>query len=375
VLILSASSGAGHVRAGEALEKAFQAGTRARVTHRDALKYTTRLFQKLYDDAYIAMLRHVPALMGWLYDRFDRPWEHRSRRAALERLNTAPMIRLLERVQPDLCISTHFLPAGIISWLKERRRLRARHAVVVTDFDVHAMWICRRVDRYYVALEEAAEYLTKLDVAREAVRVSGIPIDPVFEHPLEQGEARRALGLDPGRPTVLVTAGGHGIGPMERIVSDLVATERPWQVAAICGKAEALRTRLSQLARRTRGATPLHVVGFTTGMHTWMAAANLLVGKAGGLTVSESLASGLPLAIVDPVPGQEERNADHLLERGVAIRVNNLVTAAWKIAQLIEDGPRLQRMRAAARRMARPRAAAEIVADSVGMPARARVKR
>src|SRR5262249_28855829 len=111
VLILSASSGAGHVRAGQALEKAFAARGDARVESIDALDYTSKLFQKIYGDAYIALVRRAPSLMGLLYDRTDQPWRHRRRRLALDRLNTGPMIRLLERVQPDLCVATQCLPA------------------------------------------------------------------------------------------------------------------------------------------------------------------------------------------------------------------------------------------------------------------------
>ena len=371
VLILSASSGAGHVRAAQALEKAFGARGDCAVEHVDALDYTSKLFQKIYNEAYIALVRRTPGLMGLLYDRADRPWRHLSRRLALDRLNTGPMIRLLRRVQPDLCVATHFLPAEIIAWLKDKRKIRARHVIVVTDFDVHAMWLCRTVDRYCVAVDEAAEYLARIGVPRHALRVTGIPIDTVFAEPKSRREARRRLGLDPDRTTLLVSAGGYGVGPIERLVADLLALGRPWQIVAVAGRAEQVRERLTVLARRATklrdAATRLHVVGFTDAMDEWMAAADLLVGKAGGLTVSEALARGVPMAIIQPIPGQEERNADHLLERGAAIRCNNLPAAAWKIARLMDDPARLARMGVAARAMARPRAALEIAADALAL--------
>lgn len=369
VLILSASSGAGHVRAAQALEKAFTARGDCVVEHVDALDYTSKLFQKVYDDAYIALVRRAPGLMGLLYDRADQPWRHQSRRLALDRLNTGPMIHLVKRVQPDLCVTTHFLPAEIIAWLKAKRKIRARHVIVVTDFDVHAMWLCRTVDRYCLADEEAAEYLARIGVPREILRVTGIPIAPVFAEPKPRREMRRRHGLDPDRTTLLVSAGGYGVGPIERLVADLLALGRSWQIVAVAGKAEQVRERLTQLERRTvklrDAAARLHVLGFTTEMDEWMAAADLLVGKAGGLTVSEALARGLPMALIEPIPGQEERNADHLLEHGAAIRCNNLPAAAWKIAQLLDDPARLERMRAAARAMARPHAASEIAAESL----------
>ena len=370
VLILSASSGAGHVRAAQALEKAYAARGNCVVEHVDALDYTSKLFQKIYNNAYIALVRRAPGLMGLLYDRADQPWQHQSRRLALDRLNTGPMIRLLKRVQPDLCVATHFLPAEIIAWLKARRKIRAQHVIVVTDFDVHAMWLCRTVDRYCVAIEEAAEYLARIGVPREIIRVTGIPIDPVFAEPKHRREMRRRHGLDPDRTTVLVSAGGYGVGPIERLVADLLAMGRPWQIVAVAGKAEQICERLTELARRAAKSCDtarLHVVGFTTEMDEWMAAADLLVGKAGGLTVSEALARALPMALIEPIPGQEERNSDHLLEHGAAIRCNNLPAAAWKIAKLLDDPVRLARMSTAARAMARPHAATEIAAESLKM--------
>jgi len=369
VLLLSASSGAGHVRAAQALEKAFAARGDCVVEHIDTIQYVSKLFQRIYDKAYISMVRRAPELMGVLYDRTDNPWEHARRRLALDRLNTAPMIRLLKKVQPDLCVATHFLAAEIIAWLIAKRKLRSHNAIVVTDYDVHAMWLCRTVERYYVAIDEAAEYLANIGVPREIIKVTGIPIDPLFAKAIDRAETRRALGLDPSAAVILVSAGGYGVGPVEQLVNDLLALQRPWQIVAIAGKAEKVRKRLEEISRgagKLPSGTPrLCAVGFTTDMDKYMAAADLLVGKAGGLTTSEALARILPMALIEPIPGQEERNADHLLEAGAAIRCNNLPAAAWKIAGLLDNPARLAKMREAARAMAKPTAAAAIAEDAL----------
>jgi processive 1,2-diacylglycerol beta-glucosyltransferase len=369
VLLLSASSGAGHVRAAQALEKAFSARGDCTVEHIDALHHVSKIFQRLYDKTYISMVRRAPELMGVIYERTDRPWHHRRRRLALDRLNTAPMIRLLKRIQPDLCVCTHFLPAEIIAWLIAKRKLRARSAIVVTDYDVHAMWLTHTVDRYYLAIDEAAEYLARIGVPRENLKVTGIPIDPLFAAPMERSAARKRLGLDAEAMVILVAAGGYGIGPIEQLVRDLLALQRPWQIVAIAGKSEKIRKRLEEMAKdggnlptRNRRLCP---VGFTTEMDQYMAAADLMVGKAGGLTTSEALARALPMALVEPIPGQEERNADHILEAGAAIRCNNLPAAAWKIAGLLDDSARLARMKEAARGLGRPGAAAAIAEDAI----------
>jgi len=369
VLLLSASSGAGHVRAAQALEKAFSARGDCLVEHVDVIHHVSKVFQRLYDKAYISMVRRAPELMGLLYDRTDKPWERMRPRLAVDRLNTQPMIRMLKRVQPDLCIATHFLPGEIIAWLRAKKKLQTHNAVVVTDYDVHAMWLCRTVDRYYVAIPEASEYLAGIGVPREILRVTGIPVDPLFSVPVEQGTARKHLGLDTMAPVILIAAGGYGIGPVEQLVRDLLALQKPWQVVAIAGKSEQVKKKLDGIAVSAgslpSGSPRLVPVGFTKEMDQYMAAADLLVGKAGGLTTSEALSRSLPMALIQPIPGQEERNADHLLEEGAAIRCNNLPAAAWKISGLLDDPPRLARMKAAARKLGHPNAAAEIAADAL----------
>jgi processive 1,2-diacylglycerol beta-glucosyltransferase len=372
VLILSASSGAGHhVRAGQALEQAFLRRGDSEVQRIDALAYVSKLFERLYDKAYISMVRRAPDLMGFIYDRTDQPWWHPRRRLALDRLNTQPMIRLLKRVQPDLCIATHFLPAEILAWLIAKKRLSARNAIVVTDYDVHAMWLCRTVDRYYVAIQESAEYLAGIGMPAGKLKVTGIPIDPVFEQPLNRAEARRKWRLAPDARVLLIAAGGYGPGPVEQLVHQLLAQKQSWQLVAIAGKSETLRKHLQEIGRTTGklpgGRARLVTVGFTAEMDRYMAAADLLIGKAGGLTTSEALARGLPMVLSEPIPGQEERNADHLLEAGAAIRSNNLPAAARKIATLLEDSERLAGMSKAAKDMSRPDAARKIVEDALGL--------
>ena len=371
VLLLSASSGAGHLRAAQALEKAFCARGDCFVEHVDAMKYASKLFQSIYHKTYISLANRAPDILGLLYDRTDQPWNSPRPRLAIDRLNVQPMIRMLQRIQPDLCIATHFLPAEILAWLVAKKKLRTRNAIVITDYDVHALWLCRTVDRYYVALPESAEYLAAIGVPREKLCITGIPVDPLFAKPADRDEVRRHLGLDLHHPVLLVAAGGEGVGPIEQLVRGLLDLRRPWQIVAIAGKSEKMRKRLEELSREAGslpgGVPRLLPVGFTTEMDQYMAVADLLVGKAGGLTTSEALARSLPMVLIEPIPGQEERNADHLLEAGVAIRCNNLPVAAWKVAALLDDPARLKRMQEAASRMARPNAAAEIAEDALAL--------
>ena len=178
-----------------------------------------------------------------------------------------------------------------------------------------------------------------------------------------QHETRLQLGLDPGRMTLLVSPGGFGVGPVESLVRAVHGITHPVQVVVICGR----NTRVENHLKNFSGTQhPMKIIGFTTEMDRWMAASDLLVGKAGGLTSSEALARGLVLVIVNPIPGQEERNSDHFLEEGIAIRCNNLPALAYKIDALIGDQERFGRMKENVKRVARPHAAADIVTVVLG---------
>jgi processive 1,2-diacylglycerol beta-glucosyltransferase len=371
VLILSVSAGAGHLRAAEALERAFlKMNAAEEVRHVDTLTYTNKVFRHLYSKAYLEMVNKMPEVLGWLYDHLDKPWKNERRRLALDKLNTRPFVKMLKEYQPDVTICTHFLPAEIISWLKAKRRISCRQSIVVTDFDAHAMWLCHHYEHYFVALDETRLHLEKLGIPPAKITVSGIPVDPVFAEPKDQREMRAKHGLRQEVTTLLLSAGGFGVGPVENILRSLIKEMRsPAQVIALCGRNQKLKHRVDQLAMSISPASQLSIkaVGYTTEMDEYMAASDILLGKPGGLTTSEALARGLVFVIVNPIPGQEERNSDHLLEEGVAIRCNNLPVLAYKLDRLLSDPARMNTMRANARRLARPNAAQDVVAKLLSL--------
>ncbi len=372
VLILSASAGTGHVRAAEALEKVFreQPGV-GEVRNIDALRFTNKLFRDFYSKLYIQLVQRAPSVLGWVYNSTDEPWKTDRMRLMLDRLNTGPLERFIAKFQPDITVCTHFLPSEIIAYLINKGKINARLSIVVTDFDIHAMWLSRTFHRYFVALEESKVHLQALGMPAENITVSGIPIDPAFSVKLDRAQLRAEAGFDMERPLFLISGGALGVSPAAGVLDGLARLKHPAQAVVICGKKPELQASLEKQALIIEAANPhltFKILGYTNEMHRWMQMADLFIGKPGGLTTAESLACGLPMVIVAPIPGQEDRNSDHLLEKGIALKCNEFTTLAYKIDGLLDNPGQLQAMREKATYYGRPHAAETIVDSLLNHP-------
>jgi processive 1,2-diacylglycerol beta-glucosyltransferase len=360
VLIISTSAGTGHVRAGEALTKVFEEHPMVgEVVHSDALDFTNKVFRDFYSKLYARLVQTAPEFLGWWYKQSDEPWKTDGMRLMLDRLNTGPLVKFIRQFNPHITVCTHFMPAGIISHLIAKSLLDAHLSIVVTDLDFHAMWLSRVFHRYFVAIEETKVHLEELGLPKERITVSGIPIDPEFATPIDRVATRFEYGLHPTRPTMLLSAGALGAGPAEFVVERLKNLRSKAQTIVVCGRNPETRERVLRSVGQNN--TNFKVFGYTTRMPDLMKISDLFIGKPGGLTTAETLACGLPMVIVSPIPGQEERNSDHLLEEGVAVKCNEMTTIPYKIDSLLDDPLRVEEMRRKAFALSRPEAARTIV--------------
>jgi len=368
ILILSASVGAGHVRAAEAIKSTLeQRLPGAAVMHVDVLKLTNAVFRKAYADGYFGMVKRAPHLVGKLYDMLDKPYQSgigKNTRLTLQRANFTLLTKLL-REQWDLVISTHFLPPELIAHLRSAKRkpIAFPQATVVTDFDVQGLWINSPCEAYFVAVPEARDYLIALGIEPARIHVSGIPIDPVFARPKKRMDCLHKHGFRSDRPLILQMAGGFGFGDIEAIYNSLQNIKTPIQICVVTGKNERLKRRLEAIGKHAHH--PCHIIGFTHEVDELMAAADIVVTKPGGLTVSEALARGCPILIVNPIPGQEERNSDFLLQNGCAVKPFHLQTIGSELDRLLGNPDRLEKMKAAALHCGRPDAAQRIAEQCI----------
>jgi processive 1,2-diacylglycerol beta-glucosyltransferase len=363
ILVLSASVGAGHLRAAQAVELALkQLDPAAVVRNVDVLELTNPLFRRVYGKAYLDLVNRAPHVLGYFYDLLDRPASPRQPtdrlRLLAEKLNLRKFQTFLRKESFDVIVNTHFLPAEIIAHLRKTGALSTPQITVTTDFETHRLWVNQPCELYCTATDEGAAYLQHWGVPASDTRVTGIPIHPLFSQPRERSECLARQGLRGDRPIVLQLAGGFGVGPIEKIYRALLEVEVPLEIVVVSGRNAVLKEQLERVAVPERHSA--HVIGFTDQMDELMAVADLVVSKPGGLTTSETLARGAAMAIVNPIPGQETRNSDYLLENGAAVKINNLGTLTYKLKQLLGNPARLESLKANARRIGRPQAAFDV---------------
>ena len=363
VMILAAGAGNGHNRAGQALKKVFVADNRVRqAMFADCLNYTNDAFKEMYSHYFIEAVKKAPTLWSWAFDKTDVPWRDVNFREWFERINARQLIKKIKKFKPSICVCTHFMPAIIISKLLMKDKLDTHLSVVVTDYYVHATWMTDLFCRYFVPHEEGRVQLLASGFPDERVVVSGIPIDPVFAEDKDRGVLLEKFDLQDDLPIILLSAGSVGKMTAEEMIQLMCDIKTPCQIVILCGRHESLKNDLNSLiAERTAEFPQFRALGFTTEMDEWMTVADLLIGKPGGLTLTESLAKSLPMIIWDPIPGQEVYNSVFLLENGAAVAPTSRFTLGFKVDAVLGDKTRLEHMQQAAGRLVNPNSALDIV--------------
>jgi processive 1,2-diacylglycerol beta-glucosyltransferase len=363
IAVFSVSAGTGHLRAAEALTATARAKfPDLEVVHIDLMTLVPPIFRELYAGSYLPLVERHPALWGYLYDVSDRPRRGPNPdrlRIAVERLNTQKLKLVVKDLNPDAVICTHFLPAELFSRWRRKRSFARPVWLVVTDFDVHMLWVHSHLSGYCTAADEVSWRLQDRGVDPGIVHVTGIPVMPAFGERLSRRACAAEIGLDHRRRTLLVMAGGAGLGGILKMVRRLLQIRENFQIVAIAGRNVRMLSELQRVARDHPGR--LFPLGFTATIERVMKASDLAITKSGGLTTSECLAMGLPMVVVMPIPGQEERNADFLLEHGAALKAYDETGLEFRVRALLSDKRRLTEMSRNARRLGKPDAATDIL--------------
>lgn len=354
-MIITASTGNGHTSAANALKLELEAkGAVVEVV--DCMDHVPKAFRKWFKGGYETLVKRSPWTWGHLYRTSDRPLFNYWVQTFLDDHFSYPMDRVIAQFKPDWVICTHSIIQPRLPALS--RKCGFGVAVVVTDLYPHRMWLRGRPEWYFVPTEESEKTLRRRIGKRARIDVTGIPVNRAFADAPNRVFARRDLGLT-DRPAILLSSGGIGAGPFDEATASLA--ELPADILVVCGRSEEAYARL----KRKFGDKPnVKLFGHLPQdeMAKVMAAADVLVGKSGGLTTFESLAVGTPFVVLWPflIPGQEEDNARYLQDHGAGIIVEELDQLKGVVEDLVRHPEKLAAMREGAASIARPGASSEI---------------
>lgn len=323
VLFMSAPIGAGHIRAAQAVShmlKTTNSGCQTELCN--VFDFFHPAIGQAILKSYLKILDIFPQAYGTMYS-----WGNQSRMALLGRDLVSRFLarRLADYIsdfQPSVIVCTHATPAGLVAWCKKNALLTVPAVAIVTDFVTHRLWVYPEFDHYFVAHTGMVDYLGKYGIARESVTVTGIPVSLEFSQPTDRNQILNKLTLFQDRKTILIMGGGAGVLPMDSILEMCMEIDKPLQYIAIAGNNRQLYRKLMRFAATAK--QPVRVLGYIDNVHEIMSAADLLISKPGGMSVSEALALGVPLVIYRPIPGQEEANTRYLLARRAALRADSL---------------------------------------------------
>lgn len=314
-----------------AIEKALlqKAGSGYDIKNVDILDYTNAFFKFSYPTVYLFLINRTPFLWGVLYYLLDIPIVDlfvTPLRRFLHNLNSKKFIDFICGYNPDIVISTHFLPSDIISSLKRKKQFSGKLITVITDLLPHCFWLAWYSDYFTAGIEKTKKELLRRGIREDKIKVLGIPCDPVFAVSDEKETVLKKLGLELNYFNILIMSGGFGTGPIREIV-DNASMLRPdikekIQIIVICGRNENLVKALNKRAEKLR--LRARIFGYMDNVNEFMSVSDLIITKPGGLTISEALSKNLPMIIVQPIPGQESRNCKILEGYGAAVKVNKI---------------------------------------------------
>lgn len=337
ILLISLSAGAGHVRVAEALEKqAALTRPDLEILHIDMANYITLAMKKTVITSYSLMARRLPELYGFLYRKTDNPKNGKKFVKLTKQLKNLNSLRLYEKIKevnPDHVICTHFLPADVILNSFKRHSRNIPVSLVLTDYDLHNLWLIKGIVNYFVATEKMAWKLSALTSGAANVTVSGIPVQPEFYDTQKVDIKALAPSTNPSLPTVLILSGGEGLGDSSKIAKILLNYDKPANIIAVAGNNRKLYKKLSRL--HSPEHINLQALGWTSQIDKLMKYSDVIISKSGGITTSECVALGKPMIVIDPIPGQEELNADHILSQGFGQIVRDKYDLLFYLDQIL----------------------------------------
>ena len=358
VIIFYASYGGGHLNAAKSIQECILNNYKEiDVELIDCMKYVNITIEKITTAAYREMAKKAPWAWGRIYaDSQKGPLAHISSRS--NKIMAIKLLKLLREKNPDLIISTHPFGSQMCSYLKRKNKIHAKIATIMTDFAPHDQWLVGSdfTDYFFVAHKKMKDYLISKNIDERKIFDTGIPISNRFLVDYDRNSILKELEFDNSKKTILFFGGGEfGLGKTRtvEIFECFVKLFKNTQIIAISGKNEKMRNAFEKIVKENNRTDSIRVFEYTKQVPEFMSISDLVVTKPGGLTTSESLASNLPMVVINPIPGQEEENAEFLEENGIAIWIKKNDDPYKKLENLFVDEKKLADMKENTKKLAR----------------------
>jgi processive 1,2-diacylglycerol beta-glucosyltransferase len=360
-LIFYISRYSGHFHAARAIEEGLRKVMGdIEVEKINALSYTNPILGKIINKAYLEVIKKKPEIWGHIYDNPDVMKRTKKAREALHKFNMSKIKKLLDAYSPDIILCTQAFPCGMVADYKKSCGKDIPLIGVLTDHAPHSYWLFDEVDFYVVPSEETAWVLKQKGIPSEKIKVYGIPVDPKFRKQHDRSRIKKDLGFREENPTVLIMGGSQGLGAMEEVVRALLAdAEHSYQLLVVTGSNKRLYTRLRKISRK-KGGENLRVLSYVENIDGLMEISDIIITKAGGMTVAEALVKKLPMLIVNPIPGHERMNTDYLVEKGAAVEVEDCSRVHRKVNELFDAKGVLDWMKRNIEKLSKPDSALNI---------------
>lgn len=377
VIILSASTGGGHISAANSI-KDFFISNNVSATVVDALEYISPILNKTITEFYDYIARKQPKIWKMMYNSANTKTVNRMI-AGINSIVGKRLLPLFDEFSPNIIISTHPFTTEMVSMLKMHGIIDIPLICIITDYAPHRTWISEGVDAYIVANSDMIDSMCNMGVKRKIIHPFGIPVDDSFYIESNKEKTLKELSLDPKLPTVLIMAGKGGLANIDKIYSELQTVDYDFQIIIITGKNQKLYEKIKSISEgklnirkrdkilfkiseyipkfknirfrvkskrfniNTKKLKKTKIIYFTREVEKYMNASDLIITKPGGLTISEALACGLPMALFSAIPGQEEENAEFLVSNNMAVRLEE--NAAKTVQNLLENPQVLNHMK------------------------------
>lgn len=363
VVVLYAAVGGGHFKAAEAIKNYIMENKPdCTVEMLDALKYTNKAIDKIVIKSYVNMARYSPELWGDIYKLSAKQYSVANFSNAVQKLLSLKLVKYFKEHNPDIIVSTHPFITEMCAILKKKEKIKAKLNVILTDYASHRFWELKPeyIDNYFVANNEIKYSMIYNGINEAKIHVTGIPVSPAFLKEYDKEKIYTDFGLDKDKKTALIFGGGeYGLSNVKSFYNGLLELDKDIQIVTVAGKRVKSQKMFAELAENSN--KKVVILGYTNQVPELMQIADLVVSKPGGLTTTEILSSQVPFAIINPIPGQEEENAEFLLNNGAAVRIFDAKKAKPFLDNLLSDEIRIENMKKMQAHIAKPNSTRDIV--------------